>query len=195
MPTLLTFALLVAAFTAMAPPRVPAEPLPHSYVARDACPFECCTYGTWVPRRPLRVYARERDTTRVTFILAVGDSFQAVTGNVHVLRPGIAVARRAFSLEGTDRVAPGDRIYLLDSAGEGAQHVWYRGRFLWTSDEYFYFATDVPKSDPARVTRLLRDVESEWWVQVRARDGRRGWLRMNEHPDEPFEVDGADPCG
>jgi hypothetical protein len=198
MRTILTIAVLATVLAAIAPRPVSAERLPVPFIARNVCPFECCIYGTWVPRRPLRIFARERDTSRVAFTLARGDSFEAVTGNVHVLRPGIAVVRRAFSLDGTGgslRAVPGDRMYLLDQGGEGAVHVWCKGQFVWTSDEFFYFDESTPRGDPARVTRLLRDVESEWWVQVRARDGRSGWLRMSDDPYEPMEVDGADPCG
>jgi len=177
---------------------------PKPYVQRDVCPFECCTYGTWIPRRPLRVFALERDTTHVAFTLARGDSFTAVTGNVHVLRLGEARVLKAFRLLGTDRatgsersipLARGDRIVIVDYYSEGGVQIWCRDQMLDVDDEDWLAPSYGGGASTDTRARLVHALVSEWWVHVHARDGRDGWLRMSEDPDEPLEVDGADLCG
>jgi hypothetical protein len=95
--------------------------------------------------------------------------------------------------DSTIYVAKGERFHLLDYFGEGAWRAWYRGRIVTAGESDWVRWKENGDADS------LATVESwpvtEWWVRVRTRSGRTGWLRMSDDPDEPMEVDGADPCG
>jgi hypothetical protein len=184
-----TLAILFAVTAASRPP------LP--YVAIGACPFECCTYGTWVARRELHAFELERDASGPRFNIPARDSFEAITGNVHVLRAGVVRAiRTGMTLsvnDSTIHVPKGARFHLLDYFGEGGWRAWYRGRVV-TADEFEWVRWKTNGDADS-----LAVVESwpvyEWWVKVRTRSGRTGWILMSRDPEEPIEVDGADPCG
>jgi hypothetical protein len=181
-----------------------ALPPPNPYVAKAVCPGECCTYGAWKARVPLRAFKTEGDTTEVAFALAPGDTFRALTGNVHVMTPGIVRVQHAFTADvayqGTapgswlnDRqaFAPRDTLWLLNYLGEGGQAIWYRGRVLTISEDYWTTPEEFGRTESDPLAQLLREQDAAWWVQVVSR-GRSGWLRIlgAECP-----VDGADPCG
>src|SRR5262245_29684365 len=98
-------ALIVAlAFIATAHSAGSAKPLghaypPHPFVSTSTCPGELCRYGEWTACGVLRVFATERDTSKVTFTIPKGERFVALDGNVHVLRPGVVRARHRFAIE------------------------------------------------------------------------------------------------
>jgi hypothetical protein len=178
---------LIASITTVASPAPP--PIP--YVSRDACPFECSTYGQWTAVAPIRVYSKERDTRQVAFTIQKGDTFRAVTGNVHVLQPGIARVLKSFS-DGNTSYAAGDTIWLLVYEGEGMHVVWYRG----TEAGYIDENCEWPPCDPNAtskdaLTRLLRAPRTEWWVEVENHRGQTGWIKMPR--DGPLP-DGCDGC-
>ena len=157
-------------------PRRPPEP----YVDRGVCPFECCVYREWLALAPIRAYARERDTAAVAFTLAGGERFQALTGNVHLDPPGVAVVRRPVTWrEGPDsigRFEPGDTLYVLSYLGEDHYRLWHRGRIvefyrLWP------YPGERPTAEPEGV--LLREPREDWWAQVRNAAGQTGWIHVS----------------
>ncbi len=98
----LTGGLAIAAASAEATSTpAPTPALPRSWVTRDVCPFECCTYRRWCARRAIPVRTSESRTGRVAFTIARGDSLA------------------------------GDRLALLEYCGEGSTHAWLRGRECW----------------------------------------------------------------
>ena len=166
----------------------PAEP----YVVKGACPFECCRYGPWVTRVSIPVYSRERGKGRPLFRLSAGDTVNAITGNVHVVRVGRAAVYRSLPENWTEydslpSPAPGDTVYVLDYGGEGYWQYWYRGR-TGTGPEFWEPQSRHDTLAPP--AKLIRKPVSEWWVRVTTATGREGWLRV---PDAGF--DGYDACG
>lgn len=161
------------------------------YVARGACPFECCTYGDgWVASEAVRAYAAERDTSRTAFTLAAGERFTGVTGNVHLDRVGVVVLRRAVDAGaepgGAPRVfAVGDTVHVLDYLGEDFFRIRHRGRVL----EAQRFWGEV--GDTGWDGELLVAPVARWWARVRASGGREGWIDMDA---APF-IGGVDACG
>jgi hypothetical protein len=89
----------------------------------------------------------------------------------------------------TVRVAPGDTVYVLSPVGEGYTRLWVRGKIVVEEEFWAPPGQDDP-ADPAFKARLLRDADSKWWVKVRTRTGRLGWIDM----DQARET-GADACG
>jgi len=119
-----------------------------------------------------------RDTTRVAFQLAPGESVETEAGNVYVRSAGMVVLKypleqRADSIATTPAAAPGDTLYLLSYEGEDSWVVWYRGRqySLW------HFWVEPGKTPrPQHPGVLVRPLQAEWWVRLRNRAGARGWI-------------------
>lgn len=171
---------------APAPPSDPAAPSARAYyVARGICPFECCHYGPWVAEGPVEAYARELSRDSVVFRIASGDTIVADTGNVHIMVPGVVVVGQPVTMELSSgkpfgSAAPGDTVFVLEYHGEGYYNVRHRGRDAEV--ESFW-------SDSTRA-RLVREPVQEWWARVRAKDGRQGWVRMND-----ARIGDVDLCG
>ena len=169
-------------------PRRPDAPLR----IEGACPFECCTYGTWTTSEPTAVYAQPDDTTAApAFTVPAGTALDASTGHVLLTRLGRTVARDSVTLylgyEDTRTAAPGDTLLLLDYVGEGAYQAWFDGQ-IYQVDGSAAFA-GPGSAEPA--LGPITEPESQWWARVRAPDGRAGWLWMDQTPS----VRGADACG
>jgi hypothetical protein len=166
----------------------PAEP----YVVRGACPFECCQYGRWVTRVPVPVYSHERASGRPLFRLRAGDTVEAITGNVHMVRVGRVVVDRSLpgnwvEDDSLPAPAPGDTVYVLNYQGEGYRQYWYRGR---TGSGPEFWEPESRHDSLPPPARLIQKPISRWWVQVKVANGQEGWLRM---PEAGF--DGYDACG
>jgi hypothetical protein len=177
--------------------QAPAVP----YIEKGVCPFEGCQYGRWITRSPLKVYPREGDTSQVAFTIAPGDSFFALTGNIHMDRLGVVVVTKPLA-----QFSPGDTIYTLSYTGESYINIWFRGQQLnieifWPTDDDIDFAT-INLNDPRwkdfpalMVTRPLM----VWWVQIAYRNGQTGWLRLVNNTIAGFhineEIDGMDALG
>lgn len=171
---------------------VPAGPVAQSgppipYRVEGACPFECCTYGTWSAEQPLTVYTSAGDTSSVAFTIPAGTSFEADTGYVNVTQTGLVVIEQSMdvyrSYDETRTVSPGDTLYLLDYVGEGFYNA-------WIADSLYQIEPANP-NDPAY--RTLRDPEQTWWAHAALADGREGWLWMDENGGGA--IGGYDACG
>lgn len=145
-----------------------------------ACPFEGCQYGTWTTSAPTRLFATAHDTTRVAATLPAGTVLSVPTGHVLVTRLGVAVLREPAMLfrtyEDRTQAAAGDTLLVLNTVGEGAWRVWWRGEILEADQGVLR-----PSGDGAFPA-------SQWWAQATTRDGTTGWLWMERTPP----VRGAD---
>ncbi len=88
---------------------------------RNACPFECCTYGSWVADTVIPMYSAPRSQGLPAFTLARGDSMQTEYGAVYVTSIGLVVVEDTLVLGADDatKLLPGDTLVLLDPIGEG----------------------------------------------------------------------------
>ncbi len=161
MPTLLSHtssvvpALLIAALAAEAAAQS-APPVP--YVAKGACPFECCTYRDWTALQPITLYNRP-DGKTVVGALRKGEVVKALTGEIHSI-PVRATAEKDHPEAG---IKAGEAFYVLHYVGEGVWSVWRNGR----AAELETYAGPPPKTT--------------WWVKVRTRAGVVGWAVSNRN--------------
>lgn len=165
---------------------------PDPYVAEGACPGECCTYRRVVARVEATLHAAPKG--REVGTIAAGEEVDALTGEVH-LHPTAATVKRAHTLEsedGDEEVKPGDRIWLLDTMGEGWGHVWHDGG-VFAAEVLFALVDDCDDGEPAEM--CWAKVEGEptdqtWWVKVERADGTTGWV---DNTDDALK--GFDACG
>lgn len=215
MPRLLLALLLLSACVAPDPPEpAPADSLAAAPAAPDtlvlradgrlaeqpaaplrvegACPFECCTYGTWTTTAPTPLYAQPGDTTATpAFTVEAGTELDVPTGHVLITRLEPVALRDSALLfldhETMITAAPGDSVVLLDYVGEGTYRVWYDGE-TYQADG----AAVLPPSDEPTATHIDPGAaDRQWWARAEAPDGQGGWLWMDRTPP----VEGADACG
>ncbi len=155
---------------------------PERYIARGACPFECCRYGDWAAMQDTELVAAPGDP-RVVGRAMKGSRVDALTGEVH-LRPEPFLALTA------DGGVPKDSIaFALDYQGEGYRHVYTRGKvvsvFAAVAD-YCFRASDACWGE----TLDSREERKEpvWWVKIRLPNGVIGWT------DKAERFDGKDGC-
>ena len=142
-----------------------------------ACPGECCQYGRWTAGRLTVARVQPDRRSAEAFRVAPGEVVEAITGIVITLRPGRARAIAPVEIDGVP-IPAGTEVVVLSHAGEGVYKIWFAGRML--------MATLLP-ADAAQLT-LLIEPRIVWWVQIRNRDGRTGWI------DQADRFDGADAC-
>ncbi len=154
---------------------------PERYVARGACPFECCVYRTWSVHGPVTVYERPRADTVVGRV-DDGDTVLGLTGSVYLkpravgMRVGMRLDRGRSGSRAV-RAEPGEILFLLDYVGEGYSHVWYRGDTHLVRS--YTFRAHCPRvNEGCRGEYLVDGGEAyhrDWWVKVRLPDGTVGW--------------------
>ena len=171
------------------------------FVQKGVCPFECCQFGRWRTQTALRVFKSEGDTSRVIFNLAVGDSFRAMTGNIHMEKVGVVVVTKPV-----ESFAPGDTVYTLSYGGEGYYSVWHRGTIhdiqeFWYSEDDIDF-TAINLNDPRWKSYsgvLTAKPLMIWWVNILLTNGQTGWLRLVNTTFNGFmldeQIEGMDGCG
>lgn len=164
----------LGAQAADAPPQVP-------YIQQDVCPFECCLYGKWIAKGALTVYKKEGGNSSVAFTIKPGEEFHSIRGNVHIVKLGIVALEKSF-----DGFAKGDKVYVLSYRGEGVYDLWHKGKGFESNDQFW--ANGV----------LTQSPEMIWWVLVRNKDGKQGWLKLKNISENGFkieeEIDGMDSC-
>lgn len=160
----------------------PSEP-PIPYEDHGACPFECCTYRTWVVERDTKILADRADRAAMVFLARRGQKVEGVTGVVVTTKLGRAVVRRPTSIgERALKVQPGDPISILNYVGEGYWKFWIRGivdkdqipgpKESCVNDKQVRIPCDIQISDePVYV----------WWARVRSGTGLEGWTRQLDH--------------
>jgi len=155
------------------------------YIQHDICPFECCQYGTWTAKSTLKAYKREGDNAVIAFQIKPGEKFNAIKGNVHIMKLGIITLNKTVNT-----FTKGDKVYILSYRGEGAYDLWYKGKIL----DLNLTSMDIIWSNGT----LIQTPQFVWWVLVKNKDGNIGWLRLNNISKNGFltdeKIEGLDSC-
>jgi hypothetical protein len=146
-----------------------AQPPPSPFVSRNVCPFECCTYRDWTAAQETPLY--DAPGGQVIGAVHKGQHVTGVTGEVHTPRAARFVLKSADREHG---IPAGAVVYALHYLGEGYCKVWYKGRTY-----------DVDAAESS-----VPDFVTVWWAKVRMRDGKTGWVNMNE-----AKFNNVDACG
>ncbi len=174
-----------AKFRAMLTTLPASQRPPDHYIAKGACPFECCTYRKWTVREDTDLVAAP-GSQRVVGKAKKGSAALGLTGEVHLTPIPVVVVG--------DVGLPKDTIsFILDYSGEGYGHVYSQGKVLelfhgyseycFRTSEYCWGETLLP-SAPTQDTQ-----KSVWWVKVKLPNGVIGWT------DKSGNFDGQDACG
>jgi hypothetical protein len=87
------------------------------------------------------------------------------------------------------QIRPGETLYLLTYQGEGFSKVWLRGK-LFTDVDTTEFLNGVCEEQPSRCKgTIVEPSRTEWWIQIRHRQGRVGWTLEHQ------KFDGKDALG
>jgi hypothetical protein len=185
-------ALWSSRLAAQRPPRTP-------FVARGACPFECCQLGSWLTHDTLPVFDRERASGPPLFVLQPSQGFRADSADFYTLGLGLILVRRPLRLadylaeaQGPSEsvtalrrpLAPGDTVYLVGEVSEVGEQVWSHGRTATVEG----FWSEPGAEDPNAPAILVRPIVHEWWVHINAQ-GRRGSIQAWER-----HLEGTDAC-
>jgi hypothetical protein len=165
----------LASAGAQRPPRLPL-------IDRNACPFECCQFGPWTARSSVDVYDRwERKGRTKSFGIHQGEKVMALTG-IHVTyKPGHVRVLRAIDDLG---LRAGDVVETYMYLGEGAINYWNGKRM-----REIEMGQACSKHQERNPTCQVDRGETEWWIKVRTKSGRIGWVQGNKG------FDGTDACG
>jgi hypothetical protein len=158
--------------------RNPPPPLP--WIQTDACPGEVCDFGEWAACTRVIVRTEKRLDAPAAFVLRPGERFSALTGEVRVDRAGLVVFRDTLTYipepyapdQDTIPFGPSDSLYLLNYIGEGVGVLWLHGR-AYTGELDWWGGSKSRAFEPGVLVRKAKEV---WWVRVRNRAGKEGWV-------------------
>lgn len=159
----------VAPFILM--PEAPKSPK----VDKNACPFEGCRFGKWTANTNVIVYSTWETTRAPLASLSKGDDVTALTGVNIVFQPGKGIFDRDVPTYGAKK---GDVVYSYRDCGEGAVDIWVHGRFIDCAEPDFSSKEGYGCRSNCDGRWLELD-KSEWWAQIRLKDGSAGWVLMH----------------
>jgi hypothetical protein len=163
--------------------KLPANQKPaENYVAKETCPFECCSYREWTVEQGTDLVAAP-ESRRIVGRARKGTRVQGMTGEVHLQPQPVVVLR--------DGDFPKDSIaFVLDYEGEGYGHIWSNGNvvsvFLGVR-EYCFRVSDLCWGETLFPADQRRP--AVWWVKIRLPNGTVGWS------DKADRFGNKDLCG
>lgn len=161
---------------------------PEDYIAKGACPFECCMYGEWTALEPKTLYRAPESGEKVGTIGA-NQTVDALDGEMR-LRPTPVLVRFA-GIDGLT-AKEGDIVFLLDYQGESFGHIWVNGEVQ--SASWSGARENCPSPNQECWGEVLRAEDAGewrngvWWVQIKTKGGTTGWTSQTDH------FTGADGC-
>ena len=162
-------------------PTDPPPPVPYEDIG--ACPFEGCAYREWTAANAVTVRTDRKAGAPIAFTLRRGENVVALGGVVVTIKAGRVEFREPITLNATPariQIGPGQTLYLLTYQGEGFTKAWFHGR-LYTDVDTVQFFNGMCDRDPSRCAgKIVEKSQTEWWVQIRNRVGKTGWV-LEDH--------------
>jgi len=145
---------------------------PEHYVAKNACPFECCRFGDWTVLASTNLVANP-GSERVVGTALEGRRVTALTGEVHLTPEPVGVL--------IDRPFPkGSIVFVLDNLGEGYANVYTNGKIVQADASYAKYC--FRPSEACWGETILPSVpEAIWWIKIRLSNGVVGWSSQSNH--------------
>ncbi len=133
---------------------------PTPYIDKGACPFEGCTYRTWVAKKEIHPVKQPGSKEEVGVVHA-GEQVAGITGEVHSIPIPVHAKENVPDPHNPQKVLipKGAVFYLIHYLGEGYWLGWYNGQLAQL--ENF--------SDPGTLPKAT------WWVKVKTSSGLTGW--------------------
>jgi len=159
------------------------------YIAKGACPFECCTYRDWYSKKEIPIYEHPSEDSKIIKVISKNTQVTALTGEVQ-LNP----AKFVFNKNHWHGYKPNDVIYILNDLGEGEYQVWTGTKL--SGAVYFgpnYKLEDIDCNDkwkPINCSgKLIEPLRSTWWTNIELEYGISGWT------NKARDFSNIDACG
>ena len=180
-----TVILLLASLDPALPARKSPKPaLPK--IDQNACPFEGCQFGPWTANQPVELFSTWKPERKLIRTIAEGEAVTAVTGIYITYEPAEIEVTAPIPQYGLE---PGDKVFGYMNVGEGFLNAWFNGTWV---DEFDGSMMEMPDGSGCQKNcnaRLVKASRSEWWVELRLKDGAVGWVKEAE------KFDGSDSLG
>jgi hypothetical protein len=154
-------------------------PPPNPLVVRDYSAGYSRIFGRWTACKQYEVRAADHAGAPIAFTLQRREPFTALAGNLRVSEPGMVVFRDTLRVDdgrGGRVLTPADTVYPLYDETEGYGTWYLHGR---KEESMLFFHETEEVSGDSRVA-VVRKPRTEWWVRVRNRQGREGWLHLGD---------------
>jgi len=172
--------LLLLAFIdpALTPQKSPKPTLPK--IDQNACPFEGCQFGQWTATETVQVFSTWKSERKPLRNIEKGETVTAVTGIYITYEP--AEIRVTEPISQYD-LKPGDLVLGYMNLGEGFLNAWFNGYWVEEFDGSMIEMPDGSGCQRKCNAKLLKPSRSEWWVEVKTKDGTTGWIKDAEKFD------------
>ena len=157
---------------------------PSVFINQGACPFECCTYQKWNPRKNITAYEKPDLNAKVLGIFKKGSTVVGLTGVVQAHANPFVVEKQTKSINRKHTYLPGDTLWAYDYLGEGSFNVWFKGEIY---QEHLALSANNKLEGHCESGRtdcwghLAKRYNAPWWVKVKSAEGWVGWTDQTEH--------------
>jgi hypothetical protein len=164
--------------------RVAQTKHPTLYVDKGICPGEGCSIESEDRAKVIKsttVYVNPNSRSAPRFNLSVGEVVSSLKSEVHTVA-GRFVVKRDY-----EKYRAGEVLWVYTYLGEGNFKVWNRGKMYQEDLGFSPWGGGVGKRcelDNAFCWgELEKELEMIWWLKIKSKDGRKGWIRVDENLD------------